>query len=263
MVWSFVVLAVLAWYLRPYAAPDGAPVAPVRGHAAGPVPVTVLEANIEYGQAAPALVDVIRRERPDLVFVEECEARCARHLARDVPRTAYPYRDVVARDGGSGSAILSAFPLDTPGRITSPLAMPHATARIDGLPVRLQLAHPLPPDPGQVGAWRRDLGRLRAYVSDARRVGGQTIVAGDFNATRDHALFRDLLSAGELRDAAVHGGAAHTPSWPSQVPRPLGTQIDHVLISGGFGVRDARFVDLADSDHRALLVHLTLGTAQN
>jgi endonuclease/exonuclease/phosphatase (EEP) superfamily protein YafD len=41
--------------------------------------------------------------------------------------------------------------------------------------------------------------------------------------------------------------------------RPVpGVQIDHVLVSDAFGARDARFLTLEGSDHRALLVTLTL-----
>jgi endonuclease/exonuclease/phosphatase (EEP) superfamily protein YafD len=38
----------------------------------------------------------------------------------------------------------------------------------------------------------------------------------------------------------------------------VGAQIDHVLVSAGFAAHDARFLDLTDTDHRALLVDLTL-----
>ncbi len=35
-------------------------------------------------------------------------------------------------------------------------------------------------------------------------------------------------------------------------------QIDHVLVSQEFAAHRARFLDLADTDHRALVVDLTL-----
>ncbi|GAA3733341.1 hypothetical protein [Streptomyces tremellae] len=41
-------------------------------------------------------------------------------------------------------------------------------------------------------------------------------------------------------------------------PRPLGVQIDHVLVGRECAVRDARFLDLPHADHRALLVRLDL-----
>jgi endonuclease/exonuclease/phosphatase (EEP) superfamily protein YafD len=201
--------------------------------------------------------EIARGRKPDLVFVEECSLRCSALLDARLPRTVYPYRDIVRQDGSKGSAILSVRPLGTTAGIRSTMAMPGARAAIGGRTVRLQLAHPLPPIPGQVGAWRTELGRIRAYA-EAGRDGPPTIIAGDFNATRDHAAFRDLLAAGGLRDAALYGGAAHTPSWPHAAPRPLGVQIDHVLVSREFSVRDARFIDLSDTDHRALLVRLDL-----
>ncbi|NEB80620.1 endonuclease/exonuclease/phosphatase family protein, partial [Streptomyces sp. SID14478] len=75
---------------------------------------------------------------------------------------------------------------------------------------------------------------------------------------QDHAAFRRILDAGELRDAAQVTGHARTPSWPSSAPSRLGTQIDHVLVSKEFSAQETRFLKLADTDHRALLVDLTL-----
>jgi endonuclease/exonuclease/phosphatase family metal-dependent hydrolase len=59
-------------------------------------------------------------------------------------------------------------------------------------------------------------------------------------------------------DSAAPTRAAFTPSWPADAPRPLGAQIDHVLVSKDFSVRKARFADLAHTDHRSLLVTLEL-----
>ncbi|MBP0458606.1 endonuclease/exonuclease/phosphatase family protein, partial [Streptomyces montanisoli] len=257
--WAVAVLAVTAWFARPFGAGETAPAPP------GPVVahVSVLTSNVEFGQATPALIDEVRRETaqgrgPGIVFVEECSLRCSALLDERLPPAIYPYRDVVRQDGSKGSAILSVYPLRNTAGIPSTMAMPGAVARIGGRAVRLQLAHPLPPIPGQVAAWRTELGRIRAYAAESGHDGTPGIVAGDFNATRDHAAFRDLLAAGNLRDSALYGGAAHTPSWPHAAPRPLGVQIDHVLVSREFQVRDARFIDLSGTDHRALRVRLDL-----
>jgi endonuclease/exonuclease/phosphatase (EEP) superfamily protein YafD len=126
--------------------------------------------------------------------------------------------------------------------------------------VNLQLVHPLPPFPGGVAHWRRELGLVRTYAREVK--GRPTLVAGDFNATQDHAAFRRILDAGGLRDSATLVGAAHTPSWPATVRRPLGTQIDHVLVSKDFSVRKARFLDLPSTDHRSLLVEIELHDAR-
>jgi endonuclease/exonuclease/phosphatase (EEP) superfamily protein YafD len=82
-------------------------------------------------------------------------------------------------------------------------------------------------------------------------------VAGDFNASQDHAAFRRILDAG-VRDAARLAGSSRAPSWPARTTPAFGAQIDHVLVSEDFSARDARFLDLPGTDHRALLVDLTL-----
>ncbi|QIQ03721.1 endonuclease/exonuclease/phosphatase family protein [Streptomyces liangshanensis] len=250
VVWALVLLAATGWFVRPYDAGAFGPRGPALAR------VEVLTSNVEFGQATLGLIGAIRRERPDLVFVQECEFVCARLLDTRIPRSAYPYRHVVEASGAEGSAIYSVFPLTDTDGIDGTLAMPGSEARIGGRTVGLQLAHPLPPVPGGVDDWREELGRVRAYAAGHRE--GPVILAGDFNATRDHAAFRDVLDAGGLLDSAALGGAGRTPSWPSAAPRPLGAQIDHVLVSDDFSVRDARFLDLADTDHRSLLVSLEL-----
>jgi endonuclease/exonuclease/phosphatase (EEP) superfamily protein YafD len=114
---------------------------------------------------------------------------------------------------------------------------------------------PMPPLPGHVGRWRRELGELRDFAAEDGRT--PLLLAGDFNASQDHAVFRRILDTG-LRDAARLTGHDRTPSWPARTTPAFGAQIDHVLLSPDFSARTARFLDLADTDHRALLVDVTL-----
>ncbi|MCX4824497.1 endonuclease/exonuclease/phosphatase family protein [Streptomyces sp. NBC_01142] len=251
MVWAAAVLAVIGWFVRPYdtGLADDPP---------GPVVarLEVLTSNVEFGNATEGLVATIRSEQPDLVFVQECDGACSHALTAEVSRTDYPYRNVIEGHSASGSAILSKHPLRPAPGISATLAMPGSVAVVGGRPVNLQLAHPLPPVPGGVDAWQRELRLVRTYAAGAK--GQPTVLAGDFNATQDHAAFRRILDAGALSDSATLAGAARTPSWPAAARRPLGAQIDHVLISEDFSVRKARFLDLADTDHRSLLVELEL-----
>ncbi|MGY0017458.1 endonuclease/exonuclease/phosphatase family protein [Streptomyces sp. YJ-C3] len=249
MLWGVVALGALAWYLEPYGADAEADGPPVSG-------IRVLSSNVQFGRGTDALIDTITRHEPDIVFVEECDYGCQDTLERNSLETAYPYRQAVRAGGSEGSLVLSAFPLKAAPTVPGTMGMPGATADVRGHAVRLQLAHPMPPLPGQVGLWQRELGRLRDVAADG--AGDATILAGDFNATQDHAAFRHILDAGRLRDAARLTGHARTPSWPSSAPGALGTQIDHVLVSAEFSAEDSRFLKLADTDHRALLVDLTL-----
>ncbi|MFE0512705.1 endonuclease/exonuclease/phosphatase family protein [Streptomyces sp. NPDC058964] len=247
LVWGVAVLGLLAWFAEPYgrtAEPVGAPLARLR----------VLTSNVEFGRGTGSLVPEIRRLRPDLVFVEECEYTCRATLERDFG-SAFPHRQAVEAGGSEGSLVLSRFPLHGTAGVPGTMGMPGAVADVRGHEVRVQLAHPMPPLPGQLGLWRRELGLLRDFARAGDDV--PTILAGDFNASQDHAAFRGILDTG-LYDAARLAGHDRTPSWPARTSAVIGAQIDHVLVSRDFSANDARFLRLARTDHRALLVDITL-----
>ncbi|MER5200915.1 endonuclease/exonuclease/phosphatase family protein [Streptomyces sp. NPDC002755] len=246
-IWGAVVLGLLAWFVQPYGTggrPDGPVLARLR----------VLTSNVEFGWATGALIPVVRREQPDLVFVQECEYTCQATVARELGAD-YPYRQAVPGDSSVGSVVLSRFPLTAAAGVPGSMGMPGAVADVGGHAVRLQLAHPKPPLPRQVSLWKRELGRLRDFA--VRHENGPLVLAGDFNASQDHAAFRRVLGTG-LRDAARLAGDAREPSWPSRTTPAFGAQIDHVLVSEDFSASGARFLRLAGTDHRALVVNLTL-----
>lgn len=246
-VWGAVLLGLLAWYIEPYGKvgdPEGRPVAALR----------VLTSNVEFGQGTGSLITAVRREKPDVVFVVECDYECDVLLKRDLAKD-YPHRAAVEGGGSEGSVILSRFPLRPTEGVPGTMGMPGAVADVDGHAVRLQLAHPMPPLPGQVDLWRRELGALRdAATTDP---GTPLVLAGDFNASQDHAAFRRILDTG-LRDASRLDGADRTATWPAPTAPTLGAQIDHVLVSDDFGASRTRILDLAGTDHRAVVTDLTL-----
>ncbi|GGW42899.1 endonuclease/exonuclease/phosphatase family protein [Streptomyces caelestis] len=245
--WGVVLLGPLAWFIGPYGKvgdPAGRPVADLR----------VLTSNVEFGQGTGSLVAAVRREKPDIVFVQECEYECDARLKDDLSQDL-PHRRAVEGGGSEGSVILSRFPLRPTDGVPGTMGMPGAIADVDGHPVRLQLAHPMPPLPGQVDLWNRELGALRdAATTDP---GAPLILAGDFNASQDHAAFRRILDTG-LSDAARLDDADRTATWPAVTAPAFGTQIDHVLVSKDFAADRTRVLDLADTDHRAVVTDLTL-----
>ncbi|UUU23553.1 endonuclease/exonuclease/phosphatase family protein [Streptomyces sp. DSM 40750] len=254
LAWGVAVLGALAWFIEPYgkaSQPSGTVLAEVR----------VMTSNVQFGWGTDALVKAVRRDRPDIVFVEECELTCSAKL-RDTlgdlsgKTPAYPHRQSVEGYGSTGSVILSRYPLKPADPIPGTMGQPGAVADIEGHPVRLQLVHPMPPVPGEVDTWRRELGALREYAAADTRT--PTILAGDFNASQDHAAFRGILDTG-LNDAARLTGADRTPTWPARTTPRLGTQIDHVLVSAkDFSAREIRFQELSGTDHNAVTVDLAL-----
>ena len=91
------------------------------------------------------------------------------------------------------------------------------------------------------------------------RRGGRRLLAGDFNATHDHAPFRALLDRG-WNDAADAVGRGLVPTfnalpWGEPVP-PV--TLDHVLVDGDTEVLDVRVLPLPGSDHRLLVVDIAV-----
>ena len=70
-----------------------------------------------------------------------------------------------------------------------------------GRPIFFSAVHPLSPYPANAAAWSEEMGRIATWLDD---VDGLAVVAGDFNATRDHKQFRDILDTG-FEDAADPG----------------------------------------------------------
>ncbi|WP_219636568.1 endonuclease/exonuclease/phosphatase family protein [Streptomyces sp. AJS327] len=248
---AVVVLAGTGWFVQPYG-PDAPPGAEERP---GKARFRVLTANLEYGGATEGLLRALRRERPQLVAVQECDHRCAKALRSAEMRAEYPHRVIATGSRAEGSALLSVFPLSDRSEVPGLLSMPGAVADVRGTAVRVQVAHPMPPETDSLSTWRAELGRLRDYAAERGRT--PTLIAGDFNASQDHAAFRALLDTG-MRDAARQTGHSRTPTWPTLTAPPLGVQIDHVLLSDPMVPVDAQFVDLPNTDHRALLVDVKL-----
>jgi len=117
----------------------------------------------------------------------------------------------------------------------------------------IHAASPKPPwSPGATARWRSQLSALPAPD------GSPLILAGDFNATLDHAQFRRLLRRG-YADAASQAGHGLSPTWgPRPGRRPALLAIDHVLTGRRCAVLSTSAHVLPGSDHRALYAELRL-----
>jgi endonuclease/exonuclease/phosphatase family metal-dependent hydrolase len=82
------------------------------------------------------------------------------------------------------------------------------------------------------------------------------ILAGDFNATLDHARLRRLIDTG-YRDAADQLGEGLHPTFPIGQRMPPIT-LDHVLADRRVGIRSFVARRVPRSDHRAVRAELVL-----
>jgi len=165
-----------------------------------------------------------------------------------------PHALLELRDGSRGSGIYSRFPLSE-GPAVAPVHMAQPTALLklpDGDAVELVCVHPVTPRLGNGGAtrWRAELGVLPPPGELPR------VLAGDFNATLDHAAFRDVLSLG-YADAALGAGTSLNPTWGMPGKNPVLT-LDHVLVDTDCAVLDSSVHLIPGSDHRAVYAEIQL-----
>ena len=83
------------------------------------------------------------------------------------------------------------------------------------------------------------------------------ILAGDFDATLDHAELRDVAGGG-YEDAGDVLGSGLRTTWPSDPRTRLPVTIDHVLADACCAPHSLDTFPMAGSDHRALLGELAL-----
>jgi endonuclease/exonuclease/phosphatase (EEP) superfamily protein YafD len=224
----------------------------------GPV-LRVLTANLLAGSAdIPALVAIVRERAVDVLAVQEFTPDAAAQLDRQGLAELMPHRRLNPVVGTEGSGLYSRHPLADTGvrRNQGGFTQAYGTVEVPGAahPI-VESVHPAAPySLAMVGPWRTDLANQPRATPD----GPLRILAGDFNATLDHAPLRDLIASG-YRDAADAAGAGLTGTWgPYDGDRIPPVTIDHVLVDRRVGVRGVWVYPVPGSDHRAVLAELTL-----
>ena len=183
--------------------------------AAGPV-LRVLTANLLVGRAgAETVVDLVVRQHADVLFVQELTSEAAARLQQAGLSDLLPHLATQPESHTRGS-IYARYPLRGEP-LSAPESAARCTARLElpsGQSVQLTCIHAAPPrppwSPGATARWRRQLSALPAPGERP------SILAGDINATLDHAPFRRLLRRG-YADAASQAGHGLSLTWG---PRP-------------------------------------------
>jgi endonuclease/exonuclease/phosphatase (EEP) superfamily protein YafD len=259
---------------RPYAAGVGAVglvgLAAVAGRGVrrrpGPAPaggtdLTILTANVLKGRAdAGELATLVEREHPDLVVLPE-----AGHDYRDklMPLVAVlGYRSWVStrpgtRDVHSVTVLVADDLGDVRVEAVREMRLPHLEVtggRLGGRTFRA--VHATAPLMRRlIPTWHDDLAVLGRWC----RAEPTPIVVGDFNSTLDHSAFRAALGGAH---SAVEGtGKGLVGTYPAAFPRWFGIHIDHVLVPAGTLTRRLEVLDIAGTDHRAVLAEVTVGPA--
>ncbi|MBN6035071.1 endonuclease/exonuclease/phosphatase family protein [Amycolatopsis sp. 195334CR] len=214
----------------------------------------VMASNLFVGRAeAQSIVELVRANQVEVLSLLELSPAMVEDLDRAGLFTLLPHRVLHPIRGGAGSGLVSKYPL-TEAQLAGPSKLRQPSARVefgDGSGVEIVAVHPMPPVESPVD-WKAELAGLPEPTADLP----VRILAGDFNATFDHASFRELIDAG-YADAADELGKGFRPTWPGKLFPPPVT-IDHILVDDRVAVRDFQVFDVAASDHDAVYAQLTV-----
>ena len=249
--------------------------------APSPMTVSVLVYNMHAGKDARGgdnlerVAALVRQVGADVVLLQEVDRLTTRSGGVDQPAvlgrlTGYHVafgRTLDYQGGGYGIAVLSRAPIVRDTLVRLPVDPPQeraggareprgaliATIDLPGAALRVVNTH--------LDASREDRWRLQEIVTvlDIARGASSsdawaTLVGGDFNSTPESATQSEVRRAG-LRDAwdACGTGAGLTYPADSAVKR-----IDYLFLTGHAGCTEARVLASDASDHRPLLVRVTL-----
>jgi endonuclease/exonuclease/phosphatase (EEP) superfamily protein YafD len=247
----------------------GAPEAAAEPALEGPLTIRFLTVNVLGGHADPyAVVRLVRDHQVDVLAIQELTPEMTRKLKdADLPGQL-PFSHADPRPAARGTGLWSRWPLTPLPPVPDTIAaFPRAEINPDGRQlVTLTAVHPKAPLNQHQHKWQQELGTLRQVLASTA---GPQIVAGDFNASRDHRPFRDLLATGlvDCGDAARRRpwpGFTWPSIWPGFVVRvhpPIVPfmRLDHVLVSGDAGtVREVEIFRVPGTDHCAVLAVIDL-----
>ncbi|MEX5634672.1 endonuclease/exonuclease/phosphatase family protein [Parafrankia sp. FMc2] len=225
----------------------------------GSARLRVMTANLLYRNAeAGRLGQQIRQASPDVIVLVEVSPLTLAKVRESGALAGYRYSEARPEEGAFGAAVFSRFPLSDAAapEVAGSMSL-RATVRVDERRSFVVYAvHTISPTSGDYARrWRAQLDQLQEEVRAARL---PVVLAGDFNATRDHRPMRRLISAG-VRDAHDVVGAGWTPTWNADmVMFPPVLRIDHVLASPAFAITSYQVGTEFGSDHKPVTVDLAL-----
>lgn len=262
-------LVVIAIAALGCAAPQGAP----------PQELRVMVYNIHAGKDASGVdnlervAQIVRDTRADVVLLQEVDVRTTRSGNVDQPARLreltglhVAFGKTLDYQGGLyGIAILSRWPIDSAGITSLPIDPPQLRSGVSYEPrgaLRAYISSPHGPlialnthlDASRDDHYRRQEIRTIIALADTARPRGHLLVGGDFNSEPASAVQHAATLAG-LFDAWQMCGDGNGNTYPadSAVKR-----IDYLYLEAGTKCARAEVIATQASDHRPLLVRVSL-----
>ncbi len=243
---SGVIGVVLLAYTFPVVFPPDIPSIP-----ASAPRITILEGNLAAFNGQESIADTLVNSGADVLVLVEYTNHVNEWVNDAGAADIYPY-SWLNPGGSDGTGIWSKYPLSATDLVQirdRPASV--ATLTVEGHDIRIIAVHPRPPTtPGNAENWEAAM----PLIGDlAATPGPPTMIVGDFNASRWHPVFRELLDRG-WRDAHEWLGHGFGASWPND--RKIGpwVRLDHALLGSGLAPVSIHDIDLPGSDHRGFIV---------
>jgi endonuclease/exonuclease/phosphatase (EEP) superfamily protein YafD len=211
----------------------------------------VLKNNTNY----KVVLDLVNEINADIVVLQEItDAWPTQTTALEV---SYPYFEMVPLPEGAGMGLFSRFPLEDLQILHLDSSAHFAiVARVNLGQKSLTVLALHPPAPIVPTKFKN---RNRQFLEAALLLntrGGPKILIGDLNTTMWSPYFTWLARNSGLRDARM--GFGLQTSWPMPLPSFLRLAIDHCLVSTDVYVDSLRIGARIDSDHRPVIVDVTI-----
>ena len=216
---------------------------------------TVYTANVWFefpGGQPDQIAAAIAAADPEIVFLQEVDHHFLTALQADPLMARYPHRSTDLPGMPIEDLVWSKWPIEratyqdlaNARLVEATVNSPSGSIVVTPIHLQAPISNPA------AVAWNTQLGLLAAIDPSAPR-----ILAGDFNATRDHQPFRHLLDRG-WTDVHEVKGCGYDATWPLGRPIPPLMRLDHVLVSDHFEVLDVRLGDPGGSDHLPVIATL-------
>ena len=214
---------------------------------------------------------VLGERGPAVVVIVGAPERLREHLAESGVLGGHPYRRFfpMGHLPSCGTAVYARVPVEE----VADSPVPAVRLEVEGGPVVLVPADVPGPQDG-VAAWEQEIAALGEAAAGQIAAGWPVIVAGDFNAVREHLPFRRLVDGGlvggepadggpgdaGLVNAAEAAGGGWMPTYRAdRPPWPPVLEIDHVLVSAGVEVGSIETVRVGGHAHLALFAWVRVG----
>ncbi len=245
-----------------YVAPEVLASSPVPAAAYSEPKIHLFDANVQsFNYDMSGYIEQLRRDRPDLVTLEETHGSDYEQFLQSGVFNDLPYRFTIPVESGSrGFIIASRYPLGhgVVSHVNGLAYMIRFSLLFHGRHLPFWVVHTTPPVPPGWNNWNLELNGVDAALEKAHP--RPLLMVGDFNATWGNRGFRAILSTG-LTDAAAARGQPFDFTWTQRLPLlPPLIRIDHVLTGGDVTVTTINSHEGPGSGHRDLTATVAVGS---